>query len=167
MYCPKCGTEAIGESKYCRLCGINLLPVSMLVKGQDFVGAARANGDIAGNISGSKLMQCGIATLFIGLVATIVFGVLNLDTLAGISSALIIGGAGLTVYPWLPGLMNKELGKYAVKSVEQHEPRPQDKQFRTGEMYAIPSITEHTTLKLDESRLQEKILSEQKPGIRK
>lgn len=170
MYCPKCGTEVIGESNYCRLCGINLLPVSMLVKGQDLVATAQANGRIATNISGSKLMQCGIATLFIGLVTTIIFGVLNLDTLAGISSALIIGGAGLVVYPWLPGLMNKELSKYAANSVKPHklnsyESISPDRKFRTSEMYTIPSVTEHTTLKLDDSRLREKVLSEQKSGI--
>lgn len=173
MYCPKCGTEAISESKYCRLCGINLLPVSMLIKGQDIVTSTQVNGDITSIISQSRLMQCGIATLFIGLVATIFFGVLNLDKLAGISSAVLIAGAGLTVFPWLPGLMIKELGKNAVQPIEQQTTNSlesntsdfisQVKQFKTSEMYTIPSVTENTTLKLDESKLREKVNIEHEP----
>lgn len=34
MHCPKCGTEAAGTPKFCRVCGQNLATVSALLSGQ-------------------------------------------------------------------------------------------------------------------------------------
>jgi len=34
MHCPRCGTEAAGTPKFCRVCGQNLVTVSALLSGQ-------------------------------------------------------------------------------------------------------------------------------------
>lgn len=34
MHCPRCGTEAAGAPKFCRVCGQNLVTVSALLSGQ-------------------------------------------------------------------------------------------------------------------------------------
>lgn len=160
MYCPKCGTQIIGENKFCRGCGTNLIPVTLLVKGQNWVEAAQKDANFATNISSNKFFQCGISILFMGLFTTIIFGSLELNKIAGIGSAFIIAGAGILAYPWLPGVMNKEFGKYCSKSLTPPDSPVNNKRFKTSEMKAVPpSITEHTTHKLDESKYKEKILS--------
>ena len=37
MHCPKCGLEAAGEPKFCRVCGQNLATVSALLSGQTVI----------------------------------------------------------------------------------------------------------------------------------
>lgn len=37
MHCPKCGTEAAGTPKFCRVCGQNLATVAALLAGQSVI----------------------------------------------------------------------------------------------------------------------------------
>ena len=48
MHCPKCGTEAAGAPKFCRVCGQNLSTVSALLSGQTVIDLWKRRSMIGG-----------------------------------------------------------------------------------------------------------------------
>ena len=48
MHCPKCGTEAAGTPKFCRVCGQNLATVSALLSGQTVIDLWKRRSMIGG-----------------------------------------------------------------------------------------------------------------------
>lgn len=92
MHCPKCGTEAVGAPKFCRVCGQDLVAVSELLSGLSVIDlwkrgpmiwgtglivAAAAFGSVlkvlskqginpAGELT-PYLLALGVLTFFVGL----------------------------------------------------------------------------------------------------
>ena len=48
MHCPRCGTEAVGKAKFCRVCGQNLATVSALLSGQQAIDLWKRRSMIGG-----------------------------------------------------------------------------------------------------------------------
>lgn len=160
MYCPNCGTPTSSDRKFCRSCGMNLLPVSqMLVTGQQQGGESVALQKEKPALPRNKTFRWGFGIMWAGLLLILMMGIggdalrhLNrnlgsfIEDLAGIGVIPLLGGVGIMIYsrflerspapPHAPvGSLPPERHVVTFDPVARAEP--------------APSVTEGTTYSLD------------------
>jgi hypothetical protein len=173
MYCPNCATETSIDQKFCRVCGMNLSPVSQALSGQSLAPApadrdrqAADDGDEMEDRR-SKFMRRGFVLLFGGLVFTILMGVVGdevqrvsgplghmMKSLAGLGAAGLLAGVGLIIYAGLlPSFKLRQQPRRRSISPPAAIIDYPDGRINTASMepegQSTPSVTEHTTYTLD------------------
>jgi hypothetical protein len=158
MYCPKCGTQTNDDQKFCRGCGFNLLPVSLMLTGQP----AEAIPEKVTEVSRWRgLRSRGFFLLWLGIIFIVVIGVAGefiasldhslgqfLDKVAELGCLPLIVGACLMAYS---RLLQKNGARGDAhpgqKSIKPTSPSILEKPAVTSPV-GLPSVTEHTTYRL-------------------
>ena len=147
MLCPNCGTRTTNEHKFCRNCGMNLVPVSRaLAEHLSPGGAALAS---AAREAERRVMRQRMRGLVAGVV-TILFGLLMLSVLPG-KGFQVLGVAAALI-----GLVATIMSVIAPMRSARYagaEPAPPsfDAAAATGRLLhettaePVPSVTDHTT----------------------
>jgi hypothetical protein len=171
MYCPKCGTDSSIEQKFCRSCGMNLLPVSEVLAGeelelhpstpgQESLIKAASTASTPAAFYRSKMFRWGFVTGWLGLLLVITLGAGGdalshispglgaiSNDLAGLAVVPMLLGAGLIAYSYFIAVAHAATGVHSIDELarERHTiglPSP-------GISEPVPSVTEPTTYRLD------------------
>ena len=159
MYCPKCGTQTTDDQKFCRGCGLNLLPVSLILTGQP----AEAIPEKVDNDSGWRgLRKRGFFLFWLGMIFIVVMSVARefiasfdhslgrlLDNIAELGCLPLIVGACLMAYSRFFQKAGSGVAAQAgQKNIGPTSPSIPERRAVTSPG-ALPSVTEHTTYRLE------------------
>lgn len=154
MYCPRCGTEASEEKRYCSACGLELTTVAEIVAGR-FVAEPEDDG---GESPGAKWRRWGtivsILSLMIGCLIPIAVGLahyLPIDgtlyaLLGGLAGLALFGGGAMTVYG---DSLPKRRVAGSPRAPELAAPATTNALPPARTPVSVPSVTEHTTRSLE------------------
>lgn len=160
MFCPKCGTDNMSGSKFCRACGMDINSVQMLMNGQVSMSLESQNEEVETSRRSRRKKKKKEPTYadafedaFVGLAFLIIFAV-----------GLLFFAKFVWVWIWfiIPALACMGSGIGQILQIQQQaknppvlannqtffsaQPRPNELPPRqTSEMIAPPSVTEHTT----------------------
>ncbi len=110
MYCPKCATTLSDDSKFCRVCGLDLEIISQLLGNESQSNKLKTIFDSSAQLKKRKTRLQNLGTLVmmlsfvVGALIPIAIGLgyeyLNplIMILAGITGIMLFGGISLTVY---------------------------------------------------------------------
>src|SRR5215510_16254089 len=77
MYCPNCGTSTSLEQKFCRSCGMNLLPVSQMLVANpaqaDESGPPQKN--VNPGLPRTKVFRWGFGMMWAGVLLILIMGI--------------------------------------------------------------------------------------------
>ncbi len=163
MYCPSCGKPASTEQKFCRACGFDLQAMSQMLAGQPSKTLPDNTTEASAAPEQSprrKHLRWGFLVFWLGIMVGVFFTIIgdalqNLDhqvgnmveDLGALGGMICVGGIGLMIYslflpktlPPVQSLQFPALPQADSTAKMNAERRPE----------AVPSVTEHTTIKLE------------------
>ena len=166
MYCPICGSETSDNQKFCRSCGMDVQIIQTAVaehlsqRGADesltakMIENRRKELERRGTLimlSGSSLMVLLVVAFLIAVGFGRVFGFdlhplgLIAPWIIALGLILMVTGIAIGIYPRLakPSML------YSPDRVIPSVPDPASKMIVESVVEPIPSVTEHTTRKLE------------------
>jgi hypothetical protein len=179
MYCPACGSETSDSQKFCRACGMDVKTVQAAVA--EHLSQRDPKSALAGDINrsenrrkelerrGTIVMLSGVSLMVflvvgfliaIGLSRVVDIDINSLGIIApwiiAVGLILMVTGIGIGVYP--------RLAKEPSRSTPDSLMEPTPKLITDSSIESLPSITEHTTRKLETvSRPKKRITAETGP----
>ncbi|HSB12116.1 MAG TPA: zinc ribbon domain-containing protein [Blastocatellia bacterium] len=154
MYCPNCSTEASGDQKFCRTCGMELLAVAELVSGQSNLAKPERSTEAGFRGRQRAMLVWGFITMFGAVAIGASIKLLGkegirpagdftpLISIVALFAAFI--GMGLMCYPFLEAMSPRGRGRERRAAELQSTVRLLDKE--------PSSVTEHTTELIEASR---------------
>ena len=148
MHCPNCGTHTTTEHKFCRNCGMNLVPVSRAVAAHlSPGGAAEASAARAADRLATRRMTRGLLT---GIIV-VLFGVFmmavplgNAFKVLGLMSALL--GIVFSLVTMLSTLRAaQDVYTEAAPPALDGATAPTGRLLHEQTFEPVPSVTDHTT----------------------
>ena len=177
MYCPACGSETSDSQKFCRSCGMDVQQVQSAVAehfSQRDMNVIQNTNDVEGRrkelerrgtilmLSGGALMVSLVVGFLIalGLSRVFNFDVNSLGVIApwiiAVGLILMVIGIGIGIYP--------RLAKESSAPINNKLSEPTSKLLPESDIEPIPSVTEHTTRKLETvARPKKRVTAETRP----
>jgi hypothetical protein len=178
MHCPQCGQQQVpGEVRFCSRCGFPLGTVSDLVANGGVLPKQELPTDQGGISPRRKGVQLGVTLVMLGIVLTILFGVLNNyvgtpELLTALSAVIgFVGGPLRILYALIfeegakkyytlppnylpphhvPATFAQPPRQTALPPGQQQQHTPSFRQHQhTSEIIRPPSVTENTTRLLE------------------
>jgi hypothetical protein len=148
MFCPKCGSQNLIETKFCRSCGTDLGNLLALIDGRTPEVSAAAEKYIELNSRGLSGTILGVGFL---LISAILFSIPphnGIIWLLPLAFAFFFLSVGLSRFVHARGIRNlgRASEQRALPTAQAEYIKPARTPFETDDLAAVPlSVTEHTT----------------------
>ena len=152
MYCPKCGSQNVDKSKFCRGCGAELSNVLAALEGKKPKSSTSlAERAISLNSRGIRGVLGGIGFLFVAAVIWSRPPYDGIFWLLPLTFASIFVSTGISRFVQARGLkaLSKGSDQLTLASGQMDYVKPQRSIYETDDLVPA-SVTEHTTTNLSQ-----------------
>ena len=162
MYCPSCGTQAIDVTRFCRVCGANLHAVSKVLNdqpGQELEPIA--SSPEKQNADRKKMMRLGFIVLWAGIILGCLLAAVGdavssvnrgagdlISGLGAVGAIVMMVGVGVMIYSRFLPKADLPAGRQEAKALPA-PPQVIQSTPTNRNLDQVPSVTEHTTYKLE------------------
>ena len=158
MFCPKCGSQNIDESRFCRGCGADLTGVQAVIDGKPAPGRPIAEKQIDLFSSGVRNVVIGFGFAALAFIIAMIPGDTHFWVMFLIPTFILLasGISRIIKANWLKELRDEEAKRLSSRQTPVLAAGQQDyikpSTFETDDLLEVPaSVTEGTTRNLKSS----------------